>query len=188
MKTTPISTTRLLGATAGLGVVLCAATGCSDLSSMGGDRYDKAESYEFTNLQEPSAEQVLPSWVPEQASAIQEEQRTTGHERLIVMDVPDTTLPESCLGLKTPGSPTASEIEGGLVREGRSKAEAADDADALHRSPLLEVDWWPAGQEQETTHLCGKWWVSFDGGHLYAYSPETRVVADAVKSERDGEG
>lgn len=39
-------------------------------------------------------------------------------------------------------------------------------------SPTLEADWWPEGQEQETTQLCGRWWVSEDDGTFYAFGAE----------------
>ncbi|WP_417217760.1 hypothetical protein [Arthrobacter sp.] len=184
MNTTLTSRTRTIAATVGLGAVLLGATGCSALSLPTGSEYDKTQGYDFKDLQDSNAQKVLPSWTPEDATNIKEEQRTTGNERLLVMDVATNKAPGTCKALKTPGKPTASEIERGLVAEGASRSEAADEAAQQYTTPLLEADWWPRDQQENATHLCGKWWVSVEDGKLYAYSPESQTIADGVKDER----
>lgn len=184
MKTTLTPRTRMFAATVGLGAVLLGATGCSAIALPTGPEYDKSQSYEFKDLKDSNAHQVLPAWTPKDATNIKEEQRTTGHERLIVMDVSASKAPGTCVALKATGKPTTSEIERGLVAEGTSTSEAAHQAADQYTTPLLQANWWPAGQQDKTTHLCGKWWVSVADGKLYAYSPETQSVAEGVKHDR----
>jgi len=174
----------MIAATVGLGAVLLGTTGCSAISLPTGPEYDKTQSYDFKDLQDSNAQQVLPSWTPKDATNIKEEQRTTGNERLLVMDVSTGKAPGTCTALKSPGKPTTSEIERGLIAEGTSRSEAEDQAADRYTTPLLEADWWPQDQQEKTTHLCGKWWVSVDNGKLYAYSPESTSVADGVKDDR----
>ncbi|MBM6622454.1 hypothetical protein JTF08_12615 [Micrococcaceae bacterium RIT802] len=184
MNVTPTSRIRTLMAVTGVGAVLLTATGCSAIALPTGAEYDKSASYEFTDLQDADARRVLPSWTPEDASNIKEEQRTTGNERLIVMDVAAQRTPSPCTALETPGLPTAAEIQRGLAQEGTPRADVKDQAADQRTTALLEADWWPAGREDKATHLCGKWWISVEDGTLYAYTPETHSVAEGVQNDR----
>lgn len=53
-----------------------------------------------------------------------------------------------------------------------------------HQAPLLSADWWRRGQESKTSHICGQWWVSQQGGVLNAYTPELKRIADGIISEQ----
>lgn len=158
-------------------------TACSGLS-LPGATYDKTQAYEFSDLGEANADQILPSWVPEDAREIKEVQRTTGHERIFTLTL-DGPLPDSCLPVATPGRPSAEEIARAMAQESSlDEEQAARLIEDQHHESLLTAGWWPQGAERETTHLCGKWWVSQRDGQVLAFTPETRVIAEGVLAER----
>lgn len=183
MKNTRATAYRNLTLAAALVAVLSTTTACSDVSFSVGDRYDKTQSYAFDDMLDDDARQILPAWVPSTATDIAEVQRTTGHERIFTLALAEP-LPSGCVELATPGEPTSDELRAGLTESGWREAEVDGILEAQHRTPLLEADWWPAGQEKKTTHLCDKWWVSQEDGQVWAFTPETRVVAEGVLAER----
>ena len=168
-----VSTTVLAG---------LAMTGCSALGIE--TKYDKTSSYEFATGTEGKEKDVVPAWVPDQATELKEVQRTTGNERILRMKYAGA-LPETCLALGTAGKPTAEELASGLKTEQGVKPGDIDDVVAKqYQTPLLSADWWPTGQENQSTHLCGKWWVSQKSGVLYAFSPEQQSIAEPVLAEQ----
>ena len=184
MNTTRRTAYRTLVLT-GLAAALAGTTACSGVSLPGVGEHDKTTTYTFDDMLDGDARQVLPSWVPASATAITEIQRTTGDERIFTLTL-DEELPAQCVAVGTVGEPTEEEIEAGLAAgSDRSATEISQLAELQHRTPLLEADWWPAGQEKRTTHLCGKWWVAQEEGTVYAFTPETRVVAEGVLGERE---
>ena len=149
-----------------------ALSGCTALGIE--SKYDKTATHEFSTGTAGKEKAVVPAWVPDQATELKEVQRTTGNERILRMKYAGT-LPDSCTAIGAVGKPTDAELAAGLGHE--SDIKAADIPDLVakqYRTPLLSADWWPTGQENKSTHLCGKWWVSADSGLLYAYSPETQ--------------
>ncbi|MGL3807097.1 hypothetical protein ACSYDW_13465 [Paeniglutamicibacter sp. R2-26] len=184
-RTVPLSATTssrsrmtvLVSATALAALTL---TGCSALGFE--SKYDKTASYEFSTPAEGKG--VVPVWVPEGATELKEIQRTTGKERILRMKHAGS-LPGSCLALGTAGKPTTRELTAGLESEPGVKSDAiADIVATQYQTPLLSADWWPAGKENQATHLCGKWWVSQEAGVLYAFSPEQQAIAEPVLAEQ----
>lgn len=108
-------------------------------------------------------------------------QRTTGDERLLTATF-DGDLPSSCTLIETAGSPTDEELTAAYATDDRTKNLTLEETTT---APLLEADWWPEGQHQQTTALCGRWWVSQSEDTLYAFAPELQVVADGITNERD---
>ncbi|MEU4672454.1 hypothetical protein AB0F91_31875 [Amycolatopsis sp. NPDC023774] len=91
------------------------------------------------------ADARLPSWLPDDATAVTEVIRTTGSERILRYTPGDSGLPATCV--KGPAS---------AIRA------------------TLSADWWPAGQEHRTDRVCdADWHVIADEGLIYAYRPET---------------
>src|ERR1700754_2375794 len=87
----------------------------------------------------------LPSWVPDDATAVTETIRTTGSERILRYTPGGSGLPASCV-------------------KGAASATPA----------TLSADWWPAGQERRTDRVCDTdWHIVSDQGLIYAYKPET---------------
>ncbi|WP_420114115.1 hypothetical protein [Pseudactinotalea sp.] len=112
--------------------------------------------------------QLLAAWVPDDARDVRVMQRTTGSERLLTFEY-SGDVPEDCLAIATPGSPTTDELEQAYATDLRT---AEFPVDRWSTSPTLTADWWPSGQQDQTTHLCGRWWVSADGGTFYAFGAE----------------
>ena len=159
-----------------------AMTGCSALGIE--SKYDKTSSYEFATGTEGKEKDVVPAWAPDQATELKEVQRTTGNERILRMKYAGP-LPESCIALGTAGKPTAEELASGLKAEPGVKPEdIAGVVAKQYQTPLLSADWWPTGKENQSTHLCGKWWVSQESGVLYAFSPEQQNIAEPVLAEQ----
>ena len=159
-----------------------AMTGCSALGIE--SKYDKTSSYEFATGTEGKEKDVVPAWAPDQATELKEVQRTTGNERILRMKYAGP-LPESCIALGTAGKPTAEELASGLKTEPGVKPEdIAGVVAKQYQTPLLSADWWPTGKENQSTHLCGKWWVSQESGVLYAFSPEQQSIAEPVLAEQ----
>lgn len=169
----------LVSATALSGLTM---TGCAALGFE--SKYDKTSSHEFATGVDGKSNSVVPVWVPDQATELKEIQRTTGNERILRMKHAGA-LPDSCLALARTGKPTDEEIAAGLGHEPDLKPADIPDAVAnQYRTPLLSADWWPTGTEDQSTHLCGKWWVSLDTGVLYAFAPEQRKIAEPVLAEQ----
>lgn len=127
-----------------------------------GNENDKQETKSFASAKDGAG--VLPSWIPDQATDIQEVLRTTGSERIIVMK--NARLPDSCKAIPEGQKPSPAD-------DAESNIKAADYATG---PATLKADWWPEGTEQEAGSLCGKWWVTVRGESTYAYSPELKSV------------
>lgn len=144
--------------------------GCSaaeDISE-GLDPSDSKEHQVASGAEGKEAE-LLADWVPDDASDVYIMQRTTGSERLLTFEY-SGDVPEECLPIETTGDPTEEALEEAYATDART----ADDAvDTWSTVPTLEADWWPEGQEAQTTHLCGRWWVSQDGGTFYGFGAES---------------
>lgn len=151
-------------------------TGCG----MGGDSMDKKEEKTSSTGTEAKSSGLAPSWLPSEASSIKVMQRTTGAERLLMADMKGA-LPKQCTAIKTKGAPTDAELKAAYAQDTRTKDSATSD---IATAPLLSADWWPAGQEKETTALCGRWWVSVKDGHVYAFAAEQQRIADQIIQER----
>ncbi|MFJ6417981.1 hypothetical protein [Paeniglutamicibacter sp. NPDC091659] len=159
-----------------------AMTGCSALGIE--SKYDKTSSYEFATGSEGKEKDVVPAWAPDQATELKEVQRTTGNERILRMKYAGS-LPESCIALGTAGKPTAEELASGLKAEPGVKPEDIAGVVAMqYQTPLLSAEWWQTGKENQSTHLCGKWWISQESGVLYAFSPEQQGIAEPVLAEQ----
>lgn len=172
------------------GIFLAAATLITALSLTGcagidlGSKYDKTATHEFSSGAEGKQKEVLPSWVPDEASNIKEVVRSTGNERIIRMDYAGA-IPTACTKIEVPGKPTGTEITAGLKTEGAAaNKDLTEYMKNQYETPLLSADWWPSGQESKTTHLCGKWWISQQDGTLSAYTPESKTIADGILAER----
>ncbi len=159
-----------------------ALTGCSALGIE--SKYDKSASHEFATGTEGKEKKVLPAWVPDEATNITEVVRPTGNERILRMDHTGA-LPPSCVAMSETGQPTLAELAAGLELEDPAPMqEIAERVDAQYQTPLLAAHWWPTGQENLTTHLCGKWWVSKDSGSLTGYTPELKGIANSILAEQ----
>lgn len=135
-----------------------------------GNENDKQETKSFATAKDGAG--VLPSWIPDQATDIHEVLRTTGSERIIVMK--NAPLPDSCKAIPKGQKP-------GPADDAESNIKAADYATG---SATLTADWWPDGTEQKAGSLCGKWWVTVEGGSTYAYSPELKSVMKTIGNSR----
>ncbi|GHD06456.1 hypothetical protein GCM10008096_16470 [Zhihengliuella salsuginis] len=169
---------RLLPALA-LGALLpLALSACGSLGLT--DGYDDAASKSAPTSEEGKVDGLLASWVPDGGTDVEVEQRSTGHERLMTMEY-DGALPDSCAAIATVGAPTDAELEAAYSSDDRT--EGLDPAE-IDTEPTLTADWWPQGREDETTHLCGRWWVSQQDGTLYAFAPDTLQISDKVRAEQ----
>ena len=180
----PVASNRLkmLGLVSTTVLAGLAMTGCSALGIE--SKYDKTSSHEFATGTEGKEKDVVPAWVPDQATELKEIQRTTGNERILRMKYAGS-LPESCIALDTAGKPTTEELASGLKTEQGIKPDGIAEVVAKqYQTPLLSAEWWPTGKENQSTHLCGKWWVSQESGVLYAFSPETQNIAEPVLAEQ----
>lgn len=179
-STTPRRKTPILASASVLAALVLA--GCSSLGIE--STYDKSASHEFSTGAEGKEQKVLPAWVPDEATNIKEVVRTTGNERILRMDHPGA-LPRSCVAIAETGMPTVAELAEGLELEGPAPMqEIAGRVDSQYQTPLLAADWWPTGQENLTTHLCGKWWVARDAGGITAYAPELKGIAENILAEQ----
>ncbi|MBV1780553.1 YgdI/YgdR family lipoprotein [Paeniglutamicibacter sp. ABSL32-1] len=159
-----------------------ALSGCSALGIE--STYDKSTGHEFATGAEGKEQQVLPAWVPDEATNIKEIVRTTGNERILRMDHAGA-LPPGCVAIAETGKPTMAELAEGLELEDPAPMqEIAGRVESQYQTPLLSADWWPTGQENLTTHLCGKWWVSRDDSSLTAYAPELKGIAENILAEQ----
>ncbi|PQZ96421.1 hypothetical protein CQ018_03990 [Arthrobacter sp. MYb227] len=163
-------------------LAVLALTGCGAIDL--GPKYDKTATHEFDSGAAGKQQQVLPRWVPDEATNIKEVIRSTGNERMIRMDYAGA-IPSACKTIEGPGKPTSEEIAAGLKIEGIAvDKDLTEYMKNQYETPLLSADWWPTGQETKTTHLCGKWWISQQDGILNAYTPESKTIADGILAER----
>lgn len=159
-----------------------ALTGCGALGIE--STYDKSASHDFATGAEGKEKNVLPAWVPDSATNVKEVVRTTGNERILRMDHAGE-LPRGCVAVAHTGKPTVAELAEGLESEDPAPMqEIAERVDSQYQTPLLAADWWPTGQENLTTHLCGKWWVARGAGSLTGYAPELKGIAENILAEQ----
>lgn len=160
-----------------------AMTGCSALGFE--SNYDKQVSYEFDSGFEGKDQKVLPEWLPSEAINVKEIVRTTGNERILRAELAGA-LPPGCVAIAETGKPTPAELSAGLERQQETSTaqEIKEQLDSQYQTPLLSAQWWPTSQEKQTTHLCGKWWVSQDGDTLSAFVPESKAIAENVIAEQ----
>ncbi|MGW4485941.1 hypothetical protein ACWEOE_19120 [Amycolatopsis sp. NPDC004368] len=126
---------------AALAATLTAVTACTPDAPA----HLKNVSYATGSLGKSDPGARLPSWIPDDATAITEAIRTTGSERLLRYTPGQAQLPPNCV-------------------KGAASAVPA----------TLSADWWPAGQERRTDLVCDTTWhVVTDEGAIYAYQPET---------------
>ncbi|PWD49668.1 hypothetical protein C8046_02025 [Serinibacter arcticus] len=118
---------------------------------------------------------LLAGWIPDDASDVSVMQRTTGSERLLTFRH-SGRVPAECLPIESAGSPTTAELEEAYATDLRTQEWPVQDWTTV---PTLEADWWPAGQETRTTHLCGRWWVSQEAETFYGFAASQRVEPGA---------
>lgn len=139
---------------------------------------DIADSLDSSNSKEHHVDtgaegkesELLAAWVPDDASDVSVMQRTTGSERLLTFTY-DGDMPADCLAIETTGSPTTQELRDAYATDLRT---AESDVEDWTTTPTLEADWWPEGQEDSTTHLCARWWVSASDDTFYAFAADQR--------------
>jgi hypothetical protein len=166
------NTPRPLLATLGLmSVAGLTLTGCGWAEDIA-DGLDSSNSkeHQVDTGAEGKESGLLAAWVPDDARDVQVMQRTTGSERLLTFAY-DGDLPPECLEIETTGSPTEQELEEAYATDLRTAEFAVDD---WTTTPTLEADWWTPGQEDSTTHLCMRWWVSEDDGTFHAFAADQR--------------
>lgn len=155
-------------------------TGCSMFSAFD-NRYEASASKSAKTSEEGIASGLLPEWVPSGGTNIELEQRSTGHERIFVMDYTGELPEDQCTALGTVGKPTSAELAQTYAGDPRTENM---DPDELVTYRTLDAEWWPGATEQNTTHLCGRWWVNLDQDKLYAFAPDVSSVAEAILKER----
>ncbi|MFF2623221.1 hypothetical protein [Oerskovia jenensis] len=156
---------RTLAVVALGGLAALTLSACGGISESLSERNDgHTKTYAFDTGKEGKAEEVVPTWVPDDAAKVQGIFRTTGTERLLTFQGSLDGLPADC---------TTVSAENPLVPQPERKGFTAED---YRTDATLLATWWPAGQETSSTVMCGKWWISADGEDVYAFTPElTRV-------------
>lgn len=162
-----------------------ALTGCSTIGSLNDSMQDKVDR--FTERTVDTSEQAIkddlvPTWAPTGATNVKVMQRDSGPERLISMDYTGKLTSQACKPIKNPGHPSEQELAAAFASDPRTKAFNPKD---MSTTRTLEADWWPADTENKATELCGRFWVSADAGKLYAFSPDTTSMVEAVQRERE---
>lgn len=169
----------LTGCTADGGLKNPLSSGEADLDGV----YNDSAYKQATTSEEGVDGGLLPAWVPAGGDHIQLQQRSTGHERIFIMNYAGS-LPDACKSIGTQGSATEKE----LATAYKSDQRTADmDPAEIVDFRTLEADWWPDNAEDRTTDLCGRWWVHQGGGKLYAFAPDVEGVASKVMEERSME-
>ncbi len=146
-----------------------ALAGCGmldDATDEGSDRHTK--EHQVDTGAQGKEDELLAEWVPDEAQDVQVMQRTTGSERLLTFDYAGE-VPESCLAIETTGDPSEEELETAYATDLRTQDSEVRE---WTTTPTLEAEWWAAGTESSTTHLCGRWWVSADNGTFYGFAAE----------------
>ncbi|GAA1406167.1 hypothetical protein AUR04nite_06790 [Glutamicibacter uratoxydans] len=159
--------------------LLLSSCSVADLTT---DNYDKSESKQAATSEQGVADGLLPGWVPAGGTDVKLEQRTTGHERIFVMNYSGALPGKQCTPVKQVGKPSAKELAASYAADSRSKDWKVED---IATAPTLSADWWPAGAQEKTTDLCGRWWVHQDSGKLYAFAPDTKDIAGQVAKQRE---
>jgi len=153
---------------------------CGALPGTSSDLDRSAEKTAATS-EDGVANGLLPRWVPASGTDVKLEQRSTGAERLFVMDYDRPFSSEQCLTVKSAGQPTDRELAEAYAADDRFKGFEAKD---ISSTRTLSADWWPADAQSKTQWLCGRFWVHQSDGKLYAFSPDTQTAVDGVLRER----
>lgn len=154
--------------------------GCS-VGDLSGETYDKAESKSAATSEDGVKSGLLADWVPAGGRDVKLEQRTTGAERIFVMDY-DGPLPrQECLSLSIVGEPNESELAKAYAADRRTRDLQVSEVATVR---TLDADWWPNDAEKQTTDLCGRWWVHESQGKLYGFAPDQQQIAESVLRER----
>lgn len=137
---------------------------CAGLGQMTGAGGRHVRTWAFDSGAAGKQRDVLPSWVPDDATGVRLASRTTGSERILTMHADLADLPSTCerVSGERPLAPRP-------VREGSKPQD-------FRTVSTLKADWWPAEQEQAATVMCGAWWVAAHDGSLYAFTPELRTI------------
>jgi hypothetical protein len=156
------------------GVAALALSACGDIAESLEERSNgHTKTFAFDTGKEGKADEVLPTWVPDDAATVQGIFRTTGTERLITFQGTLEGLPADC-------APVSAENP--LVPHPEREGFTAED---YRTQATLLASWWPDGQEQRSTVMCGKWWIAADGHDVFAFTPElTRVEIEKQPKPR----
>jgi hypothetical protein len=156
---------RTLAVVALGGLAALTLSACGGLSESLEERNNgHTKTYAFDTGKAGKADEVVPTWVPDDAATVQGIFRTTGMERLLTYRGSLDGLPADCTTVSAE-NPLTPQPE----REGFTAEDYRTDATLL-------AAWWPDGQEKASTVMCGKWWISADGEDVYAFTPELTKV------------
>lgn len=145
--------------------MIAAALGAAlALSACSGSDPAHIKAWDFDDAAAGREDGVLAGWAPDTATDIHILQRTTGEERIVTMTADIVDLPAEC-------TPVSEENP----LEPRPERRGSDPAD-YRTASTITASWWQAGQEQDATMTCGKWWVGQDGTDLWAFTPELQAV------------
>lgn len=155
-----------------LGIVLATGallTGCG-LAEDIADSLDTSNSklHQVDTGAEGKESGLLADWVPDDAQDVHVLQRTTGSERLLTFEY-SGGMPSECLEIDTVGSPTQEELAAAYETDARTRDF---EVNQWSTEPTMQAEWWSAGHESRTTHLCGRWWVSEAEGVFHAFAAE----------------
>lgn len=156
-------------------------SGCS-VSDLLVDKYDESTEKTAKTSEEAVSGELLPTWVPKGGTDVKLVQRNTGMERIFVMDYSGEVPGEQCVPIKSTGHPSEAELKKAYASDSRTKDFEAEEISATR---TLEADWWPEGAENQTTDLCGRFWVHVADGKLYAFAPDANSTVKSVQQERD---
>ncbi|WP_175009406.1 hypothetical protein [Cellulosimicrobium sp. TH-20] len=123
---------------------------------------------------------LLADWVPDEATDVVVLQRATGAERLLVASY-DGDLSGECRPVAEEGAPSREELVAAYRSDERTQRVPVD---KMAEVRTLEADWWPDDQEARTTMLCGRWWVSQEGGTIFAFTPDLATAVDGAARNR----
>jgi len=123
---------------------------------------------------------LLAEWVPDDATDVVVKQRTTGAERLLTATY-DGDLADVCEPVSEEGAPSRDELVAAYASDERTRRLTVDEMATVR---TLEADWWPEGQEDRTTLLCGRWWVSQEDGTIFAFTPDLATAIDGAARDR----
>lgn len=166
IRKTPVRTLAAVAVLAAAGLSLAACDAGPFSTNM-----DKTEDHAWSSLEADGAKNITPDWIPAAATDLKERVRTTGNERILSYAGTLAGLPATCSAL--PAGTKAVPVVEGITATPKDFLSTA----------TLTADWWPAGQEEKTTTMCGKWWVSEADGRVYAFAPELTSVAASLKSK-----
>ncbi|MEV8456024.1 hypothetical protein AB0467_15475 [Streptomyces sp. NPDC052095] len=112
----------------------------------------------YTSARDAKNDQrTFPRWVPDAATDVKYQMRTTGGDRLVRATLPSASLPADC----TPYKPS-TDVSG----------------------PALKAAWFPEDTAREPTTRCGQYYVSLQGSTLYAWQTDADWIAEN-KARRD---